>query len=66
MLLRDGGATPPKWDWLHISADADELNRRPEARASLQAALDAQADPDWLPEDTRFKAQARQLLSSMK
>ncbi len=43
-----------------------DLNRRPEARAALQAALDAQADPDWLPEDTRFKAQARQLLSSMK
>ena len=43
-----------------------ELNRRSEARATLQAALDAPLDPDWLPEDTRFKAQARQLLSSMK
>ena len=43
-----------------------ELNRRSEARATLQAALDAPLDPDWLPEDTRFKAQARQLLSSIK
>ncbi len=43
-----------------------ELNRRSEARATLQAALDAPLDPDWVPEDTRFKAQARQLLSSIK
>ena len=43
-----------------------ELDRRTEARATLQALLDAPADPDWLPEDTRFKAQARQLLSTMK
>ena len=43
-----------------------DLNRRTEARVVLQAALDAPADPDWLPEDTRFKAQARQLLSTMK
>lgn len=43
-----------------------DLNRRTEARAALQAALDAPLDPDWLPEDTRFKAQARQLVRSMK
>ena len=43
-----------------------ELDRRTEARATLQALLDAPADPDWLPEDTRFKGQARQLLSTMK
>lgn len=43
-----------------------ELDRRTEARATLQALLDAPADPDWLPEDTRFKAQARQRLSTMK
>ena len=42
------------------------LDRRPEARATLQAAIDAPADPDWLPEDTRFKAQARQLLTTLK
>ena len=51
---------------LFLAETLIDLNRRPEARTALQAALDATADPDWLPEDTRFKAQARQLLSSMK
>ena len=42
-----------------------ELDRRPEARATLQAALDATPDPDWAPEDARFKAQARTLLATL-
>lgn len=41
-------------------------NHRAEARAALQAAIDAPADPDWIPEDTRFKAQARRQLSQLK
>ena len=51
---------------LFLAETLVDLDRRAEARATLQAALDAPADPDWLPEDTRFKAQARQLLSTMK
>lgn len=43
-----------------------ELGRKAEARATLQAALDAPNAPDWVPEDTRFKVQARQLLSRLK
>ena len=42
-----------------------ELGRRPDARATLQAALDAAPDPDWAPEDARFKAQARTLLATL-
>ncbi len=42
------------------------LDRRPEATAMLQAALDAPPDPEWLPEDARFKAQARTLLASLR
>ncbi len=42
------------------------LDKKAEARTTLQAALDAPADPDWVPEDTRFKAQARQMLSTLK
>jgi tetratricopeptide (TPR) repeat protein len=48
---------------LFLAETLIELDRKAEARATLQAALDAPPDPDWLPEDTRFKAQARQLLA---
>ncbi len=51
---------------LFLAETLIDLNRRSEARAALQAALEAPADPEWLPEDTRFKAQARQLLSTIK
>ena len=43
-----------------------ELDKRADARATLQAAIDVPADPNWLPEDRRFKAQARQLLATLK
>jgi len=42
-----------------------ELDRKPDARAALQAAIDAPPDPEWAPEDARFKAQARTLLASL-
>lgn len=42
-----------------------ELDRRQEARATLQAALDAAPDPEWAAEDARFKAQARALLATL-
>lgn len=41
-------------------------DRRDEARVTLQAAIDAPIDPEWTPEDTRFKAQARALLAKLK
>jgi tetratricopeptide (TPR) repeat protein len=37
--------------------------RKPEARAELQAILDAPLDPFWGPEDRDFKEKARQLLA---
>lgn len=42
-----------------------DLGRRDEARKEYQAAIDAPFDPDWTPEDRRFKAQARQLLQGL-
>lgn len=42
-----------------------ELDRTADARATLQAALDAAPDPAWAPEDVRFKAQARTLLATL-
>ena len=43
---------------------ADE-GRRDEARKEYQAAIDAPFDPDWTPEDRRFKEQAKQLLQRL-
>ena len=39
-----------------------DMDRRAEARAELQAVLDAPFDPDWAPEDQDYKARARDLL----
>lgn len=43
-----------------------ELDRNAEARKELEAALAAPADPEWAPEDTRFKEQARALLAKLR
>jgi len=42
-----------------------DTGRRDEARAQLAAALTAPADPEWAPEDLRFKARARELLAGL-
>jgi TRAP transporter T-component len=41
------------------------LDRDAEATRTLQQALDAPVDPDWAPEDARFKTQARALLAKL-
>jgi tetratricopeptide (TPR) repeat protein len=43
-----------------------DMGRKQEARKAYQAAIDAPFDPDWMPEDRRFKEQARQLLAKLK
>ena len=40
--------------------------RMSEARAELQAVIDAPLDPDWTPEDLEFKTKARSLLVRIK
>jgi hypothetical protein len=42
-----------------------ELDRRADARGVLDAALAAPSDPEWIPEDTRFKAEAKRLLAKL-
>jgi hypothetical protein len=42
------------------------LNREAEARKELEAALAAEDDPEWLPEDKRFRQQAKALLSKLR
>lgn len=42
------------------------MGRKNEARREYQAAIDAPFDPDWTPEDRRFKEQARRLLRNLR
>jgi tetratricopeptide (TPR) repeat protein len=42
-----------------------DMGRKDEARKEYQAAIDAPFDPDWTPEDRRFKDQAKQLLARL-
>jgi len=42
------------------------LDRKDEAKHTLDAALAAPNAPEWIPEDTRFKAQAQQLLKTLR
>jgi tetratricopeptide (TPR) repeat protein len=50
---------------LFLAETLIELDRDAEARAALQTAIDTPPDPEWLPEDTRFKVQARELLAKL-
>jgi tetratricopeptide (TPR) repeat protein len=43
-----------------------DMGRKDEARKEYQAAIDAPLDPDWAPEDRRFKEQAKQLLAKLR
>ena len=47
----------------HTLAD---MGRKDEARKEYQAAIDAPFDPDWTPEDRRFKEQAKALLARLR
>lgn len=42
-----------------------DMGRKDEARKEYQAAIDAPFDPDWTPEDRRFKEQAKLLLQKL-
>jgi tetratricopeptide (TPR) repeat protein len=43
-----------------------DMGRKDEARKEAQAALDAPLDPDWMPEDRRFKETAKRLLRDLQ
>ena len=42
-----------------------DMGRRDDARREYQAAIDAPFDPEWTPEDRRFKQQAEALLKKL-
>ena len=43
-----------------------DMGRKEDARKAYQAAIDAPFDPDWTPEDRRFKEQAKQILAKLR
>ena len=47
---------------LFLAETLMDLGRKEEARKECQAAIDSPTDPEWAPEDRRFKEQARRLL----
>jgi hypothetical protein len=50
---------------LFLAETLIELNRPAEARQELEAAIVAPDDPEWMPEDRRFRERARALLKTL-
>ena len=51
---------------LFLAETLHDMGRKDEARKECQAAIDAPPDPDWAPEDRRFKAIAKRLLRDLQ
>ncbi len=51
---------------LFLAETLIELNRDADARKELEAAIAAPDDPEWLPEDRRFREQAKALLEKLR
>jgi tetratricopeptide (TPR) repeat protein len=51
---------------LFLAETLADMNRKAEARALLQKAIELPVDPDWVPEDREFKVKAQQLLSKLQ
>src|SRR5687768_14585636 len=50
---------------LFLADTLADMGRRDEARKEYQAAIEAPFDPEWTPEDRRFREQARRLLQQL-
>ena len=51
---------------LFLGDTLEDMGRKDEARKAYQAAIDAPLDPEWTPEDRRFKEQATAALARLK
>jgi hypothetical protein len=51
---------------LFLGETLEDMGRKEDARNEYQAAIDAPFDPDWAPEDRRFKEQAKQALARLR
>jgi hypothetical protein len=50
---------------LFLAETLEDMGRNEDARKECQAAIDAPFDPDWTPEDKRFKETAKRLLRDL-
>lgn len=50
---------------IFLAETLEDIGRKDDARKEAQAAIDAPLDPNWTPEDRRFKEQARRLLQRL-
>lgn len=51
---------------IFLAETLEDMGRKDEARKEAQAALDAPIDPNWAPEDRRFKEQAKRLIAKLR
>jgi tetratricopeptide (TPR) repeat protein len=51
---------------IFLAETLEALDRKDEAIAELKQVIDLAPDPDWLPEDTEFKQQARAMLQRLQ
>jgi tetratricopeptide (TPR) repeat protein len=51
---------------IFLAETLEALDRKDEAIAELKQVIDLPPDPDWLPEDTEFKQQARAMLQRLQ
>ena len=51
---------------LFLGETLEDMGRKDEARRAYQAAINASIDPDWAPEDRRFKEQATAALKRLR
>lgn len=51
---------------IFLAETLEDMGRKDEARKEAQAALDAPIDPNWAPEDKRFKEQAKRLIAKLR
>ena len=51
---------------LFLAETLEDMGRKDDARKECQAAIDAPTDPEWAPEDRRFKETAKRLLRELR
>jgi tetratricopeptide (TPR) repeat protein len=51
---------------IFLAETLEDMGRKEDARKEAQAALAAPIDPNWAPEDRRFKEQAKRLIASLR
>jgi tetratricopeptide (TPR) repeat protein len=51
---------------IFLAETLHDMGRKEDARKECQAAIDAPFDPDWTPEDRRFKETAKRLLRDLR